>query len=52
MKRDICLHQVIKKSLLSHRYIPDASINIYENLPVDQVPGTALAGDTKMYKIW
>ena len=23
-----------KKSLLSHRYIPDAPINIYENLPV------------------
>lgn len=25
---------MIKKSFLSHRYIPDAPINIYENLPV------------------
>ena len=25
---------MIKKSVLSHRYIPDAPINIYENLPV------------------
>lgn len=25
---------MIKKILLSHRYIPDAPINIYENLPV------------------
>lgn len=23
-----------KKSLLSHRYVPDAPINIYENLPI------------------
>lgn len=34
MKRDSCLHCDKKKSLLSHRYIPDVPINIYENLPV------------------